>query len=70
MRLYETESCVKEGEISMSIPIMKTGGEHRLSSYEAANCVVLSFSNQIRSSLLNFFIFINSLSRNEAVSAL
>ena len=68
IRLDERErpSCVKEAEISCTLPFMSTGGKFWLSLWEMTACVVLLWLNETRLSSPCFPITDRSLDRREA----
>ena len=68
MRLDDRERprCVKEGELSSSLPIIRTGGMFWLCLLEMTVCLFLLWLNTTRLSLPNFSITVRSLERREA----
>ena len=68
MRLDEREraSCVKEAEVSGSLPFMRICGKFWLRLCEMTTCFVLLWLKKFRLSLPHFSITVKSLDRREA----
>ena len=68
VRLDEAErsNSVKEGEMSSSLPFMRTGGKFWLCLREMTVCLVLLWLNETRLSSPHFSVTVKSLERREA----
>ena len=62
----ERPSCVKEVDISSSLPFMRIGGTSELHLREVTTCVVFLWLNETRLSSVHFSIIFKSLARREA----
>ena len=62
----ERPNCVKEVEVSSSLPFVRTGGEFWLCLREMTACFVLLWSNEAKLYLPHFSITVRSLERSEA----